>query len=100
MAPDMDPLRSWIGRGETLATRARPYRPGRCRPRPDSGATDPKKARAKVGRCFRRPHARGLIAEVPRTRRRRVSDDGRKVIGTTMCSREQDVPNVYAGVMH
>ena len=46
-------------------------------------ADDPKKASAKVGRCFRRLHAHGLIAKIPRTRRWRVTDYGRKVMGTT-----------------
>ena len=45
---------------------------------------DPKKASAKVGRCFRRVHAHGLIAKIPRTRRRRVTNYGRKVMGTSM----------------
>lgn len=31
--------------------------------------TDPKKASAEVGRCFRRLRAHGLIAKIPRTRR-------------------------------
>lgn len=70
----------------TLATRA-------C-------ADDPKKASAKVGRCFRRLHAHGLIAKIPRTRRWRVTDYGRKVMGTTMYLREHHFPNVYSGVMH
>jgi hypothetical protein len=30
-------------------------------------ADDPKKASAKVGRCFRPLHARGLIDKIPRT---------------------------------
>jgi hypothetical protein len=63
-------------------------------------ADDPKKASAKVGRCFRRLHAHGLIAKIPRTRRWRVTDYGRKVMGTTMYLREHHFPNVYAGVMH
>lgn len=63
-------------------------------------ADDPKKASAKVGRCFRRLHAHGLIAKIPRTRRWRVTDDGRKAMGTTMYLREHRFPNVYAGVMH
>jgi hypothetical protein len=63
-------------------------------------ADDPKKASAKVGRCFRRLHAHGLIAKIPRTRRWRVTDYGCKVVGTTMYLREHHFPNVYAGVMH
>jgi hypothetical protein len=61
---------------------------------------DPKKTSAKVGRCFRRLHAHGLIAKVLRTRRWRVTDYGRKVMGTTMYLREHHFPNVYSGVMH
>ena len=63
-------------------------------------ADDPKKASAKVGRCFRPLHAHGLIAEIPHTRRWRVTDYGRKVMGTTMYRREHHFPNVYSGVMH
>jgi hypothetical protein len=63
-------------------------------------ADDPKKASAKVARCVRRLHAHGLIAKIPRTRRWRVTDYGRKVMGTTMYLREHHSPNAYAGVMH
>lgn len=63
-------------------------------------ADDPKKASAKVGRCFRRLHAHGLIAKIPRNRRWRVTAYGRKVMGTAMHLREHHFPNVYAGVMH
>jgi len=63
-------------------------------------ASDPKKASAKVGRCFRRLPAHGLIAKIPRTRRWRVTDYGRKVMGTTVYLREHHFPNVCAGVMH
>jgi Transposase DDE domain len=45
-------------------------------------------------------HAHGLIAKIPRTRRWRVTDYGRKVMGTTMYLREHHFPNVYSGVMH
>jgi hypothetical protein len=65
-----------------------------------SCVNDPKKASAKVGRCFRRLHAHGLIAKIPRTRRWRVTDYGRKVMGTTTYLREHHFPNVYAGVAH
>lgn len=61
---------------------------------------DPKKASAKVGRCFRRLHAHGLIAKIPNTRRWRVINYGRNVMGTTMYLREHHFPNVYAGIMH
>ena len=62
-------------------------------------ADDPMKASAKVGRCFRRLHAHGLIAKIPRTRRWRVTEYGRKVMDTTMYLRNHHLPNVYAGVM-
>ena len=65
-----------------------------------SCAVDPKKASAKVGRCFRRLHAHGLIAKIPRTRRWRVTNYGRKVMGTTMYLREHHFPNVYSGFVH
>jgi len=39
-------------------------------------ADDPKKPSTKVGRCFRRLHAHGFIAKIPRTRRWRVTDYG------------------------
>jgi hypothetical protein len=61
-----------------------------------SCADDPKKASAKVGRCFRRLHAHGLIAKIPRTRRWRVTHYGRNVMGTSMYLREHHFPNVYA----
>ena len=65
-----------------------------------SCADDPKKASAKVGRCFRRLHAHGLIAKIPRTRRWRVTNYGRNVMGTSLYLREHHFPNVYSGVAH
>lgn len=65
-----------------------------------SCADDPKKASAKVGRCFRRLHAHGLIAKIPRTRRWRVTNYGRNVMGTSMYLREHHFLNVYSGVVH
>jgi hypothetical protein len=41
-----------------------------------------------------------VVAKIPRTRRWRVTDYGRKVMGTTMYLREHHFPNVYAGVIH
>ena len=64
-----------------------------------SCADDPKKASAKLGRCFRRLHAHGLIAKIPRTRRWRVTNYGRNVMGTTMYLRKHHFPNVYSGVV-
>jgi hypothetical protein len=45
-----------------------------------SCADDPKKDRAKVGRCFRRLHAHRLFANIPRTRRWRVTAYGHQAI--------------------
>jgi hypothetical protein len=62
-------------------------------------ADDPKKA--SEGRLLLQaaaPH--GLIAKIPRTRRWRVTEHVRKVMGTTIYLREHHFPNVYAGVMH
>jgi hypothetical protein len=64
-----------------------------------SCADDPKKASAKVGRCFRRLHAHGLIAKIC-TRRWRVTHYGRNVMGTSLYLREHHFPNVYSGVVH
>ena len=36
---------------------------------------------AAVGRMLRRLHVRGLIVKVPRTRRWRVTDEGRRILG-------------------
>ncbi len=57
------------------------------------------KASAKVGRCFRRLHAHGLVAKTPSTRRWRVTNAGLKVMGTTMYLRAHHFPNVYAAVV-
>ena len=59
-------------------------------------ADDPKKASAKVGRCFRRLHAHGLIAKIPPTRRRRVTAYGHQAMGTSLYLREHHFPNLCA----
>ena len=59
---------------------------------------DLSKQSAKVSRTFRRFHAHGLLAKVPRTRRWRVTAYGRQVIGTSLYLREHDFPNAYATV--
>ena len=61
-----------------------------------SCANDPKKASAKVSRRFRRLHAHGLIAKIPRTRRWRVTGYGRQAMGTSPYPHEHHFPNVYA----
>jgi hypothetical protein len=45
-------------------------------------------------------HARGLIAKIPRTRRWRVTNYSRKVMGTSVYLREHNFPNVHTGFMH
>jgi len=59
-----------------------------------SCADDPKKANAKVTRCFRRLHAPGLIAKIPRTRCWRVTRYAQQVMGTSLYLREHQFPNV------
>ena len=49
---------------------------------------DPAKQSAKVSRTFRRLHAHGLIAKIPRTRRSRVTAYGRQVMGTSLYLRD------------
>ena len=38
--------------------------------------------------------------KIPRTRRWRVTNYGRNVMGTSMYIREHHFPNVYSGVVH
>ena len=58
-------------------------------------ANQPKKASAKISRCFWRLHAHGLIAKIPRTRRWRVTRYGQQVMGTSLYLREHHFPNIY-----
>jgi hypothetical protein len=46
--------------------------------------TDSAHRSARVGRLLRRLHARQLVAKIPRTRRWRVTDRGRQVLGQTV----------------
>jgi hypothetical protein len=59
---------------------------------------DPRKQSAKVSRTFRRFHAHGLIAKIPRTRRWRVTRYGRQVMGTSLYLREHHFPNAYSRI--
>jgi len=59
---------------------------------------DRKKASAKVSRIFRRLHAHGLIAKLPRSRRWRVTLYGRRVMGTAIYLREKDFARAYAKI--
>jgi len=49
---------------------------------------EPKKQSSKVSRIFRRLHAHGLIAKIPRTRRWKVTLYGRRLMGTTLYLRD------------
>jgi len=57
---------------------------------------DSKKASSKVSRIFRRFHAHGLIAKLPRARPWRVTLYGRRVMGTALYIRELDFPRAYS----
>jgi len=59
---------------------------------------DQKKASSKVSRIFRRFHAHGLIAKLPRTRRWRVTFYGRRVMGTALYLRKHDFARAYAKI--
>ena len=57
-----------------------------------SCADDPKKASAKMSRCFMRLLAHGLIAKIPRTRRWRVSAYGHQAMGSVALSARAPLP--------
>jgi hypothetical protein len=59
---------------------------------------DLKKASSKVSRIFRRFHAHGLIAKLPRTRRWRVTLYGRRVMGAALYLREHDFARAYSKI--
>jgi hypothetical protein len=61
-----------------------------------SAGQDQKKAGSTVSRIFRRLHAHGLIAKIPRSRRWRVTLYGRRVMGTTLYLREHHFARAYA----
>jgi hypothetical protein len=58
-------------------------------------AKDEKKQSSTVSRIFRRFHAHGLIAKIPRTRRWKVTLYGRRVMGTALYIRESDFHRAY-----
>ena len=58
--------------------------------------SDAKKKSAKVSRTFRRFHAHGLIAKIPRTRRWRVTHYGWRVMGAAIYLREQHFLQTHA----
>jgi len=57
---------------------------------------DLKKASSKVSRIFRRFHAHGLIAKLPRTRRWQVTLYGRRVMAAALYIREHDFARAYS----
>jgi hypothetical protein len=59
---------------------------------------DHKKRSSKVSRIFRRFHAHGLIAKIPRTRRWRVTLYGRRVMGAALYLRDHDFPMAYSTI--
>ena len=59
---------------------------------------DPIKESAKVSRTFRRFHAHGLIAKVPRTRRWRVTLYRHRVMGASLYLRDHHFPGAYSRI--
>jgi DNA-binding IclR family transcriptional regulator len=58
-------------------------------------ANDAKRQSAKVSRILSRFHAHKLIAKIPRTRRWRVTDRGRRVMAASLCLRDAAFPALY-----
>ena len=80
---------------ERRALLARPHQPRHADLARIDGSSsrllpDPRKESAKVSRTFRRFHAHGLIAKIPRIRRWRVTPYGRRVMGTSLYLRDHD----------
>jgi hypothetical protein len=61
-----------------------------------SSSKDPKRRRqsAAIGRTLKRLHVRGLVAKVPRTRRWRVTDKDRHLLGDTLRAYQRYQPRV------
>jgi hypothetical protein len=57
---------------------------------------DPKRHSAKVGRILHRLHAHGLVAKVPRSRRWRITDLGRRLMATSIQIRDLNFPQLLA----
>jgi DNA-binding MarR family transcriptional regulator len=58
-------------------------------------ANDAKRQSAKVSRILSRFHAHKLIAKIPRTRKWRVTDRGRRVMAASLCLRDAAFPALY-----
>jgi hypothetical protein len=59
-------------------------------------APDEDRQPSQVTRLFRRLHAHGLIAKIPRSRRWRVSLAGRRTMSTAIKLREVAYPSLFA----
>ena len=55
----------------------------------------PKKQSAKVSRILSRFHAHKLIAKIPRSRRRRVTDRGKQIMAASLCLRNVAFPELF-----
>ena len=58
-------------------------------------ANHPKRQSAKVSRILNRFHTHKLIAKIPRTRKWRVTDRGRRVMASSLCLRDIAFPQLY-----
>ena len=63
-------------------------------PTPESNVADEAKASSRTTRLLRRFRAFGLIAKVPRSRRWRVTKDGRTMMAAALRLRNQDLPRL------
>jgi hypothetical protein len=57
---------------------------------------DDTKRSAKVGRLLHRLHAHGLLAKIPRSRKWRTTDFGRRLMATSLQIRELNFPQLLA----
>jgi hypothetical protein len=58
-------------------------------------ANDAKRQSAKVSRILSRFHTHKRLAKIPRTRRWRVTDRGRRVMAASLCLRDTAFPELY-----
>ena len=83
----IDALRNRHRAGRFLPTEVRPH---------ERVAADPAKHPGKVTRRLHRLHVHQLIAKIPRSRRWRVSLNGRRVMAAAVKLREVASPSLYA----
>lgn len=55
-------------------------------------STDSRRISAAVGRLLKRLHVRGLIAKIPRSRRWKVTETGRRILGQALITYRRDWP--------